>query len=153
FAPQWGKARVGGVGGGPEDYRAGLLKMSDALGLSDALHWAGPRGDLPAVHNALDVFTLSSSFGEGFPNALGEAMACGTPCVATDVGDAARIAGKEGRVVEPGNPEALAGAWLEIARMDAGQRREAGRRAVERIQEHFTLARMIEETEVCLTNL
>ena len=152
FSSQWKKARFVCVGGGPEDYGAALLEMSDALGLSDALHWAGAREDLTDIYNALDVFTLPS-IREGFPNVVGEAMACGVPCVVTDVGDAARITGKEGWVVEPGNPEALAGAWLEIARMDAGQRREAGRRAVERIQEHFTLARMIEETEVCLTNL
>ena len=62
---------------------------------------------MPAVCNALDVLA-SSSITEGFPNVIAEAMACGVPCVVTDVRDSRNIVGEFGIVVPPGDSDALA---------------------------------------------
>lgn len=96
------------VGDGPVAFWNGLDSLCRELQLEDRLIWAGLRADMASVYNSLDVLCSASSFGEGFPNAVAEAMACGVPCVVTDVGDSAAIVGGFGAVVKPGDPEALA---------------------------------------------
>jgi len=94
------------VGGGPDEYRAELQRHAKQLGLEDRLLWVGIREDMPAVYTALDI-AVSSSYGEGFANVIGEAMACGVPCVVTNVGDSARVVADLGEVVPPKDPVAL----------------------------------------------
>ncbi|MCK5361079.1 MAG: glycosyltransferase, partial [Gammaproteobacteria bacterium] len=102
------------VGDGEESYTSGLKELTVELGVDELFIWPGPRQDMPNVYSALDINTCSSAFGEGLPNAIGEAMSCNTPCVVTDVGDCARIVGDTGEVVMPGSAQALADGWLKM---------------------------------------
>jgi glycosyltransferase involved in cell wall biosynthesis len=100
----------------------------------------GQRSDTPALNAALDMAVSASSYGEGFPNVLGEAMACGAPCVTTDVGDSALVVGDAGRVVKPNDPEALADAINDLLSLPASARQQLGAAARARIEAHFSLA-------------
>ena len=132
------------VGDGPAGYRFELQARAAALGLSNRVIWTGTQEDMTAVYNGLDLCCLSSAFGEGFSNVLGEAMACGVPCVATDVGDAARILDGCGVVVPPGSPSRLAEAIREGLAHVSQDRKRACR---ERVEREFSVDRMVDETE------
>lgn len=95
-------------------------------------HPLGRRDDVERILPGFDLFCLSSS-SEAFPNVLGEAMACGLPCIATDVGDCARLMGGAGRIVPPGDAVQMAKAIGDIASMDLAQRAEIGEAARARI--------------------
>jgi len=107
------------IGDGPAAYAEALRAEARRLGLDEALIWAGEIRDMRAAYNALDLATLSSDEGEGFPNAVAEAMACGVPVVATATGDTAGIVGPAGLVVPPRDPMALATAWAQALDSDS----------------------------------
>ena len=67
-------------------------------------------------------------------------MACGIPCVVTDVGDSALIVGKTGKVVPPRDPEALAAAWKELLRLTPQVRQKLGNVARKRVETEYSLA-------------
>lgn len=100
---------------------------------------SGHRTDVGDWLAGLDILALSSAWGEGFPNIVGEAMAQGVPCVGTDVGDTRWIIGATGRTVPPGDPAALAEALIELARMGPEERIVLGAAARRRVEDHFTL--------------
>jgi glycosyltransferase involved in cell wall biosynthesis len=125
-------------GSGVDRGNVTLASQIDAHGISRRVHLLGPRRDMPCVHAALDVAT-SSSISEAFPLAIGEAMACGVPCVATDVGDSALIVGPTGRIVPAGDSDALARAWDELLAMEPAALRRLGLTARERIRASFDL--------------
>lgn len=116
-------------------------------GLERSVHLLGERHDTPRLLAALDIATSSSAYGEGFSNAIGEAMACGVPCVVTDVGDAAQIVDTTGIVVPPRDPQALAKQWAYL--LDAGPvvRRDMGKASRARIQQHYSLEQIVSDYE------
>jgi glycosyltransferase involved in cell wall biosynthesis len=115
-----------------------LAGWIDQTGARRNWHLLGGREDVARIFAALDI-AVSSSVGEGFPNVLGEAMACEVPCVVTDVGDSAWIVGDTGRVVPPRQPIALAEACFDLLEMDVADRRQLGLAARARINQHFHL--------------
>jgi glycosyltransferase involved in cell wall biosynthesis len=139
------------VGDGPSEYKQSLQKMARKCGID--IIWAGKQEHMPAVYNALDILVLSSKFGEGFPNAVAEAMACGLPCVATNVGDAAYIIGNTGKIIPAGNPESLASALLSLLELPITQRQSMGLRARHRIESNFSLEKMLDAYEILYENL
>jgi glycosyltransferase involved in cell wall biosynthesis len=130
------------VGGGPAKLNDRYRALAGSLGLSDKLLWAGARDDMAAIHNALDIVVLSSAFGEGFPNAIGEAMATGRPCAVTKVGDAELIVGDTGCAVPPSDPSALADAIERLLGLDRAQMESMQKRARQRIIENFSTERL-----------
>lgn len=76
-----------------------LVTLIDTYNLKDNIILLGRRNDIPTLLSAADVY-VSSSLGESFSNAIGEAMACELPCIVTDVGDSKLMVGDTGRVVQ-----------------------------------------------------
>ena len=137
------------VGDGKLDYVERLKAEAEKVGIGDRAVWAGLRNDMAAVYNAMDIAT-SSSYGEGFVNAVGEAMACEVPCVVTDVGDSARIVGDTGVVVRPRDPDRLKRGWSELLDRDLDGLGAAARNRVEAM---FSLEKFVKDTEKALETL
>jgi glycosyltransferase involved in cell wall biosynthesis len=134
------------VGEGREE--PSLKALVTELGIVEQTLFIGPA-DAPAALNAFDV-ACSASITEGFPNAVAEAMACGKPCVVTDVGDCALIVGDCGSVVRPCDPQGLASAILNELERRSPARSAAARR---RIVDNFSLSRMVERTVDALVDV
>lgn len=122
-----------------------LCRGIDELGLRGRVILAGERSDIPGILAALDILVSASAWGEGFPNVIGEAMACKVPCVVTDVGDSAAVVGNCGTVVPAGNPDSLASAIQNLLDLGAGRRAEIGAAARDRVIECFSLERISDQ--------
>jgi len=140
---------------------AGTTRQS--VGLTDAIadtgveasrfSFLGRRDDLDRIYPAMDINVLSSLGVEGFHNVLGEAMACGVPCVATDMGDSALIIGDTGRIVPPRDSGALASAIVELLAMPEVGRHRLGRAARQRIEERFSIEAIAARYQVLYSSL
>jgi glycosyltransferase involved in cell wall biosynthesis len=135
------------IGRGINPWNKALQGAIQDAGLRNQIHLLGERTDTPRLSAALDIFTLSSSYGESFPNVIGEAMACGVPCVVTDVGDASWIVGETGRVVPRRDPAALAEGWRELIALGEAGRKALGNAARLRVMESFPLESVVAQYE------
>jgi glycosyltransferase involved in cell wall biosynthesis len=107
--------------------------------LAGRCHLMGKQHNIPWWLSGADSH-VNCSISEGVCNAVGESMSTALPNVVTDVGDNSRLVGGAGWVVPPGNPPALAAAFLEFAALNKLQREELGRAARRRIQEKYSMA-------------
>ena len=135
------------AGEGVEESNPAIRKWVRQFGVTEVTHLLGLRQDIPGLTAALDIASSSSSYGEAFPNVIGEAMACGVPCAVTDVGDSAYIVGDTGRVVPPGDMAGLAAAWAQLLAMPDTERRALGQRARARVAEHFEIGAVVARYE------
>jgi glycosyltransferase involved in cell wall biosynthesis len=126
------------VGDGVTVEERALTKLIREQRLESRIFLLGERPDTPRLTAALDI-ACSASMGEGFSNTIGEAMACGVPCVVTDVGDSALVVANTGLSVRPSDPEALAQAIEHLVDVGPEQRRQLGVAARRRIQTEFSL--------------
>jgi glycosyltransferase involved in cell wall biosynthesis len=103
------------VGEGPE--RDELERMADRLRLRSRITFLGQRHDILNIYNSLDLFLLTS-VREGLPNVILEAMAMEVPVVTTNVGGVGELIrdGVNGRLFQPGDVEAIAGATVTLLR-------------------------------------
>lgn len=113
-------------------------QATDSLGARSRL--VGAVDDMPGWLAGLDVL-VSSSRDESFPNVVAEAMACGVPCVVTDVGASAEIVDTTGIVVPAGDPGRLGKAIADLAAETPSQRTARGRAARARIEARFSARR------------
>jgi glycosyltransferase involved in cell wall biosynthesis len=124
-----------------------------AKGLTDRVRILGYQNDIECLLPSVDVLCLSSAFGEGFPNVLGEAMACGIPCVSTDVGDARSIIADTGLVVPAHDPAALAHAIIDLIDRGSAARELLGRAARARVETEYSLARIVDRYTALYSDL
>nr|WP_278260002.1 glycosyltransferase family 4 protein [Nocardioides convexus] len=131
------------VGDGPERERVEAAVA--AAGSAERVSFAGFQADPAPYLRAADVFVLCSA-AEACPMALLQAMACGTPVVATRVGGVPEIVrhGVDGFLVDPGQPEQIRSAlgWLAA---DLPLRRAMSVSARRRVLERFGAERMVED--------
>jgi glycosyltransferase involved in cell wall biosynthesis len=120
------------VGKGP-DFTQVKGKI-EQLGIQENFRLTGfvSDEDLPVYYNTADFFVLPSKSGEGLPLVALEAMSCGVPVIATDVGGTSEVMNEDyGKLVPPNSPEALAEAILEFSQRDFSAVRKNLRKMVE----------------------
>lgn len=120
----------------PDD--ADLKNLIHNHGIENKFVLLDEINEVENLWNGVD-FAILSSKSEGFPNVLGEAMACEKICIATDVGDSSFIIGDTGCVVPPQNNQALAEAMKKMARIPHSEKINLGKKARKRIMENFTI--------------
>lgn len=134
------------VGEGLNGENDAVCELVRNAGLTECVHLLGKRTDIPRVTAAFDIASCTS-IGEAFPNVVGEAMAAGVPCVATDVGDSALIVRDRNLIVPSANPPALAAAWAGVLALDSAARQAKGTEVRAKIADGYSLTKVIGQYE------
>lgn len=122
-----------------------LVNIIKSYNLEEFVLLKGVSNDIKDFFSVIDLYFMTSSYGEGFPNVLAEAMSCGIPCISTNVGEAATIINNLGSVVEPQRPDLFA---VEIIRFlkiieDKSSFSELKIKCREFIESNYSLSKMI----------
>ena len=133
-------AKLSLIGSGCDKYNCLLTNKISALKLEENCIFWGPRSDLPELIKSFDFLVLPSLYGEAFPNVLGEAMASGVPCVATDVGDSKFIIGDTGIIVAPGDLAAFYQAMFAACSLSASDYADLSLKARQRVIDYFDIS-------------
>ena len=145
IAAQFPDARFVAAGHGLDERNSEVMALVAEAGLDPSrLKLLGELRDMEDFYSQIDVLVLSSRT-EGFPNVVAEAMSHARPVVTTDVGDAALIVADTGKVVSPGDPDALSEAMADLARLTAEQVADLGQRARVRIKENYQVKHILDE--------
>lgn len=124
-----------------------LMAWIQKMKLQKHIILLGERTDGDTLARGFTIATLSSSRGENLPNVLGEAMACGVPCVATRVGDVPVILGEVGIGVPPSDPQALAAGWAQILDLREEEYMKLARRSQQWIRDNFSIHKAVRNYE------
>jgi len=139
------------VGDGP--HRTVLEQEIQRLGLASEVRLFGYSNRVPELLNCMDLYVQSSLY-EGFSNTVLEAMACGVPILATDVGGTGDILneGREGFFFQPDDDEKLASLIVRLTQ-DTERRRLLGERARHRAVEQFPIQSMVRNYQTIYQDL
>ncbi len=128
-----------------DDKNESLTQEIKRLNIEKSIHLLGVQNDLEKLYPAMDIVTLTSAFGEALPVTICEAMSCGIPCVATDVGDVKMVIGDTGYVVQPGNSEELARAWKKVIKLSGEEYKILSEQSRNRIVELYNTKTMVQK--------
>jgi glycosyltransferase involved in cell wall biosynthesis len=130
-----------------------LSRTAEELGIHKQVRLLGARSEIPALLNALDIFVLPS-LSEGLPMSLLEAMACGLPVVATQVGGMPEVIvhGHTGLLVPSQDVQQLTAA-LETLVQQPAMRMTLGQQGRQRVVEHFSQQRMVHDYQLLYESL
>ena len=136
------------VGGGREGYRRELEGLVQRFGLQSVVHLVGDCRDMAAAYKIADVVVSASTEPEAFGRVVAEAQAMGKPVIAPNHGAAPEIVeqGATGWLVPPENSAALAAALEQALDLDTAAREALANRAIVRIRDDFTTAKMCAAT-------
>lgn len=134
------------VGTNIDESNQELMGLIQRYDLINNISLLGRRDDIPTIMSGADIF-VSSSRGEGFPNVIGEAMACETPCVVTDVGDSAYIVGDTGKIVPSKDSLSLSNGIIELLNLHENERKQLGSIARQRVIDNFDIHKVTTQFE------
>lgn len=129
-----------------KDILSDNTKLIDLIApqMRNRFHFLGERNDVHKLMSSIDIFCMSSAWGEGFPNVLAEAMSTGIPCVATDIGDSSLIIDDTGVVVPPNDLSALVRGLNSLLVISREERFLLGEKALDRMITYYQLSKIVD---------